>query len=204
MLRFDHVVIAVADLGIAADEILVNHGLASVEGGRHAGHGTANRIVPLGTDYLELVAVVDEGEASSSSFGRWVARHSSSEATRALCLRSSRIDDISKRLTLSPVPMARVRPDGVELRWRLLGMESALERDLPFFIEWDVAPSDYPGRASAEHETSPHGISWVELAGERQKVEGWMGPNDLAVRAVNGSPGIHRVGIATDSGDLVL
>lgn len=197
-------VIAVADLDEAAGEILENHGLASVEGGRHAGHGTANRIVPLGPDYLELVTVVDEAEADSSPFGRWVARHASPQATHALCLRSSRIDDISQRLALSPVPMSRIRPDGVELRWRLLGLESALDRDLPFFIEWDVAPADYPGRSAAKHTNLPHGISWVEIAGEREKVEAWMGPNDLAIRIVNDVPGIHRIGVATDSGDLIL
>ena len=37
------------------------------------GWGTANRIVPLGEAYLELVTVVDDPEAAQSPFGRWVA-----------------------------------------------------------------------------------------------------------------------------------
>ena len=72
-LELDHVLIAVADLAAAARELEVRHGLASVEGGRHPGWGTANRIVPLGDTYLELIAVVDEAEAAESPFGRWVA-----------------------------------------------------------------------------------------------------------------------------------
>jgi hypothetical protein len=44
-----------------------------VAGGRHPGWGTANRIVPLGNTYLEVVAAVDAAEADGSPFGRWVA-----------------------------------------------------------------------------------------------------------------------------------
>ena len=63
-LQIDHVLIAVADLADVAREIEARYGLASVEGGRHPGWGTANRIVPLGETYLELIAVVDEAEAA--------------------------------------------------------------------------------------------------------------------------------------------
>ena len=73
-MELDHVLIAASDLAAAASAIEARHGLASVEGGRHPGWGTANMIVPLGETYLELVAVVDESEASRSAFGRWVAR----------------------------------------------------------------------------------------------------------------------------------
>ncbi|HEY8778025.1 MAG TPA: VOC family protein [Gaiellaceae bacterium] len=72
-MELDHVLIAVGDLAAAAHEFEVEHGLASIEGGRHPGWGTANRIVPLGKSYLELVAVVDQDEAARSDFGRWVA-----------------------------------------------------------------------------------------------------------------------------------
>jgi hypothetical protein len=51
--ELDHVLIAVADLSSAAREMEKSYGLASVEAGRHAGWGTANRIVPLGETYLD-------------------------------------------------------------------------------------------------------------------------------------------------------
>lgn len=73
-LQLDHALIAVADLATAGREIEARHGLASIEGGRHLGWGTANRIVPVAEAYLELVAVVDEAEAAQSSFGSWVAQ----------------------------------------------------------------------------------------------------------------------------------
>ena len=72
-MELDHVLIAVADLEAAGGEIEDSHGLASIEGGRHPSWGTANRIVPLGDSYLELIAVVDAAKAAESAFGRWVA-----------------------------------------------------------------------------------------------------------------------------------
>jgi len=64
--EIDHVLIAVADLSTAAQEMAKRDGLTSVEGGRRTGWGTANGIVPLGKTYLELVAVVDAAEARRS------------------------------------------------------------------------------------------------------------------------------------------
>jgi Glyoxalase-like domain len=58
-LELDHVLIAVANLNGAARDLESRHGLASVEGGRHAGWGTATRIVPLGETYLEVIWALD-------------------------------------------------------------------------------------------------------------------------------------------------
>src|SRR5262245_13448232 len=73
-MELDHVLIAVTDLEEAARGFESRYGLASVDGGRHRDFGTANRIIPLGSTYLELVAVVDPGAAAGSSFGWWVDR----------------------------------------------------------------------------------------------------------------------------------
>ena len=73
MLTIDHVIVPVANLAPAAARIETRYGLASVEGGRHPAWGTANRIVPLGDAYVEVVAVVDPETAARAAFGRWVA-----------------------------------------------------------------------------------------------------------------------------------
>ena len=65
-------VLGVADLDAAASRLEQAFGLTALPGGRHPGWGTANRIVPLGSCYLELVTVVDAAEAGASDFGRWV------------------------------------------------------------------------------------------------------------------------------------
>jgi glyoxalase-like protein len=144
-MELDHVLIAVDDLDAAAQEVERRHGLVSVEGGRHQGLGTANRIVPLGETYLELVAVVDEAEAAESGFGSWVA---GGALPRLLgwCVRTDELDEVAGRLKLTITDGARARPEGTMLRWRIAGLErSAEEPSLPFFIEWG-AGTPYPGR----------------------------------------------------------
>ena len=88
-MELDHVLIAVTNLEAAAREFETRHRLSSVEGGRHLAWGTANRIVPLGSSYIELIAVVDEAVAGDSAFGRWVAGGASPpRGPRALSTRS--------------------------------------------------------------------------------------------------------------------
>jgi hypothetical protein len=62
VIQIDHVVYAVRDLDAAAERFRRAYGLGSVAGGRHAGWGTGNRIVPLGDQYVELISVVDPEE----------------------------------------------------------------------------------------------------------------------------------------------
>src|SRR5215213_9383959 len=69
VLAIDHIVVPVSDLDRAAAEVEARYGLASVEGGRHPAWGTANRIVPLGDAYVELVAVADPKTAHRATFG---------------------------------------------------------------------------------------------------------------------------------------
>src|SRR5712691_10167152 len=112
-LELDHVPIAVADLATAGREIEARHGLASIEGGRHPGWGTANRIVPLGTTYLELVAVVDAAEAAGSDFGRRVAG-AVSDVARPLgwVVRTDELEKTARRLGLSVGAGSRALADG--------------------------------------------------------------------------------------------
>src|SRR3569833_1119571 len=68
-MRIDHVIYATRDLDAAAARMENDLGLAVVEGGRHDGMGTRNKIVPLGGGYLELLAVTDPDEAAGSDLG---------------------------------------------------------------------------------------------------------------------------------------
>jgi Glyoxalase-like domain len=185
MMELDHVLVAVDDLDAAAEEVEERHALASVEGGRHQGLGTANRIVPLGETYLELVAVVDEAEAANSGFGSWVA---GGVQPRLLgwCVRTDDLDGVADRLGLTIADGARARPDGTVLRWRMAGLErSADEPSLPFFIEWR-AGTPYPGEALAQSAT----IGKLRLQGDPGRIAQWVdGANHpLAVSA--GRPAI--------------
>jgi Glyoxalase-like domain len=198
MLAIDHVIVVVHDLDAAARRLYDEHGLASVPGGRHHGHGTGNHIVPLGREYIELIACVDRGEAASSPVGSWVERRLAAvgEAPAALCLRTDDIDAVARRTGRRPLPMSRTRPDGVELAWHLVALDAAFSEGLPFFIQWHVADVDHPGRALVEHRCLVEGIDWIEVGGEHDRLTSWIGPHELPLHHVEGAPGPHRVAVA--------
>lgn len=202
VLAFDHVIVVVTDLQQAAARLLEESGLAAVAGGRHRGHGTGNLIVPLGSAYLELMAVVDRSEAETSPLGRWVAARD--EGVALVGLRTDDIEAVSRRLGLAPMALSRLRPAGGELAWRLVGLDQAMAAGLPFFIACDFPMVWHPGQETAGHRVRPFGISWVELGGDPERLAAWLGPHDLDLRAVTGEPGLRRAAVTTDVGEIVL
>lgn len=207
MLRLDHVVFAVRDLDEAADRLRRELGLDSAAGGRHAGWGTANRIVPLGEDYVELLAVVDSDEAAGHPFGRAViSATEGGDHLLATCVATNDIESVATRLGLDVRSGERARPDGTVLRWRYAGMDDPRREPwLPFFITWDVPAEFHPGRARSAHGIRAVGIAWVEVAGDADRLRAWLGGEDLAIRVVDGAPGLRAVALATaDGGELLL
>lgn len=199
-------ILVVADLDAAAQRILDDTGLASAPGGRHKGLGTGNRIVPLGPDYIELMAIVDPGQAAGSPLGRWVqGRLAAREGIAAFCLSTDNIDAVARRLDLTPEGMERAAPDGSVLGWRLAGLEAALADPCkPFFIQWEVPPARHPGRMAAGHRVEPLGLSWVEVSGDPSAIEAWIDNASLDIRVGRGGSGIVAAGVRTTHGDLVL
>src|SRR5262249_12040079 len=157
--------IAVADLGAAGSELEARHGLASIEGGRHPDYGTANRIVPLGDCYLELVTGADEAVAARRPFGSWVAR-SEPGRPRGWAVWTAALEGVARRLDLTISDGSGAWRGGEILRWRVAGIErAAAEPSLPFFIEW--APgTPLPGRAPARHPTGMVRIAELKLDGD--------------------------------------
>jgi hypothetical protein len=205
-LRVDHIICAVDDLEVAAARFRTEFGLGSVEGGRHPGWGTANRIVPLGHEYVELVAVVDRDEAAASEFGRPVMEAvASGQRLAGWAVATDDLAGIARRLNLEVTSGSRTRPDGSTLRWQLAGVGHALAAPgLPFFIQWNAPPRLHPGAAVVEHRVTPRGIGWIEIAAEEQSLRAWLGDHDLPVRIIEGPPSLSAVAISTAAGELVL
>jgi hypothetical protein len=75
---------------------------------------------------------------------------------------------------------------------------------MPFFIAWEVPAGLHPGRTRAGHGVRVDGIAWIEVAGDADRLDEWLGGDELPVRVVDGSPGIRAVAIATAGGELVI
>ena len=193
------------DLGAGAQELEARFGLASIEGGRHPGFGTANRIVPLGDCYLELVAVVDDAEAEQNPFGRLLAA-AEPRLDRPLgwAVRTDRLDEAAARLGLVVGSGSRTTHDGRTLRWRMAGLEEAMaEPSLPFLLQWEQG-TELPGRARVEHPAGEVSLVRLELQGDRDRLDSWLGTNELPVTVRKGAPRVARIVLAAAAGEIVL
>ena len=202
----DHVILGARDLQATARQLESEHRLASVPGGRHVGLGTENRIVPLGEAYIELMGAADADEAAANPFGAWVLeRVAGGDTWLGWCLRTDDLDGVCQRLGLEAQAMTRARPDGLQLSWRLAGLELAREEPWrPFFIEWDIPDDEFPGRAGGETQASGTRIAAVEVGADEDALRDWVGDLPGTVRVTDGPPGVHAVAVAGAGGTEVL
>jgi hypothetical protein len=213
----DHILLPVADLEDGARTLRERHGLQAIAGGRHPKLGTANMIVPLGRQYLELIAIADPQEAASSRLGKRV--------TRALdegrmfvdwALRTSSIDSLRAKLLAAgwelPPPWegSRRRPDGQVLRWRTQDADTgAAWIALPFVIEWDVPDGLHPGEAVSQHSSGATALRRVVVGARnptqvREQLQVLLGESDLYEVRTAASDGIEEIVLESPHGDLVI
>src|ERR1700712_1025823 len=175
-MRLDHIVFAAGPGGLAGTTARLAPLLGEqfVTGGIHPRFGTRNAILPL-TDhiYFEVVEVLDHPASDKAPFGQAVRARS--ELGGGWLGWVVAVDDIAPfeaRLGREAVKGNRHRPDGVELRWKQLGVKG-LQADpqLPFFIQWQTDPSNHPS-AGATGSTS---LEALEIAGYPSRVSEWLG-----------------------------
>jgi Glyoxalase-like domain len=185
--RIDHVIYAAEDRDQAAARIEGEFGLASVPGGRHQGHGTHNRIVPLGGGYLELLSIADPDEAAGSPIGRALRARldGQGEGLFAWAVEVDEIDRVAERIGWQVTEIGR---EG--LTARLVGVDEALsDPGLPFFISRDHDVPD-PGVGA-----DAGGIFWLEVSCDGTELERRLGGEELPVRVVDGPAGVRAMGI---------
>lgn len=137
MLTLDHIAISAERLEAGAAEVERALGLPLQGGGQHAAMGTHNRLLSLGPDYLEVIAIDPEGSAPAQP--RWFDLDSFAGQTRAttwIC----RCDDLEAALAAAPegagVPWDLARG---ELSWRMavpVDGKLPLGGLFPALIEW--------------------------------------------------------------------
>ena len=186
-MHIDHVIYATQDLDAAAARLEDAHGLAASGGGRHTGIGTENRIVPLGGGYLELIAVADPAEAERSPLGHALAL-AIRERGEGLMGWVVAVEDVQAEAERTGAELSVIERAG--LRAQLAGVETAMaEPTLPFFIQRD------PGIADPGAEGDAGGITWVEVAGDGDRLRTWLGGAELPVHLRDGAPALLGVGI---------
>lgn len=213
----DHVLLPVADLEDGARRLEERFGLQGNVGGRHPKVGTANVIVPLGRQYLELIAIVDQDEAASSRLGRRIGRALEEGRTFvAWALRTDDLDALRGKLQaagweLPPiVEGSRKRPDGQVLSWRTQDVDTGPESSaIPFVIEWRIPDGLHPGEVESSHRGGPAALRRVVVGARdhrrvRDQIRVLLGDSPLYEVREAGLDGVQQVVLETAGRELVI
>ncbi len=196
----DHLVIVVNDLDQAARDYR-QLGFNVVPGGRHP-VGSHNALIAFADgSYLEILAFYREARDH-----RWWEALTRGEGLVDFCFRTDDLRGDTKKLrdagvTINdPVPWARKRPDGYELKW-LLSLATGSHRGVaPFLIE-DLTPRSERVPKDFTHPNQVAGIEKVTIAvGEIASVKNWYGALLGLSPTVINAPQLNAEGIGFDVG----
>ncbi|MGL5828892.1 MAG: VOC family protein, partial [Angustibacter sp.] len=120
----------------------------------------------------EVVEVLDHPASLKAPFGQVVRQRSANGGGWLGWV--VEIDDIKEfelRLGRPSAPGSRFRPDGVELRWRQIGINGMLaDPQLPFLVQWQVPRQLHP--SALAH--NPVQLTSLTLAGDPQRISAWL------------------------------
>ncbi|HEY7044819.1 MAG TPA: VOC family protein, partial [Nocardioidaceae bacterium] len=174
-MRLDHLSFAVGADGLdgTTERLSTLLGEEFVDGGVHPRFGTRNRVLPLTHgQFLEVVEVLDHPASDKAPFGQAVrARSEAGGGWLGWVVAVDDLAPVEKRLEREAVPGNRHRPDGIELRWKQIGVKG-LQSDpqLPFFVQWESPAAEHPS-VGASGEV---GLERVEIAGDPRRVSSWL------------------------------
>lgn len=173
-MRLDHISYActAAELGDVVQRLGSELGAAFADGGRHPQFGTRNFVLPLeGGSYIEVVSALDHPSADKSPFRQAVSRRTDEGGGWIGWVMA--VDDIGpveQRLGRPAAQAHRIRPDGVRLTWRQIGVLDLIkDPQLPFFVQWDTPASDHPSRGACQV-----GIERIEVCGSPETLVDWL------------------------------
>ena len=102
----------------------------------------------------------------------------------------------------------RYRPDGIELRWKQIGINGLIaDPQVPYFIQWEDL-SVHPANGS----TSQVHIGDLQIAGDPARVREWLGVDQTFHKgdihftfvAPHGTPGLLSVTFQTPDGPVTI
>jgi len=144
----DHLVHATPDLDATIEAFARSTGIVPEVGGSHAGLGTRNALVSLGSSYLELIGP-DPDQPAPAAPRPFGLDDLTGPAFVAFAVRPGAHESIEQLAAAAAdagvdpgdvVSMSRTRPDGVELRWRLTFPHPERGPGVPFLIDWGDTP----------------------------------------------------------------
>lgn len=162
-MQLDHISYACSNMEIAdvVQRIGGDLGFTFIDGGRHPSFGTRNFVLPLADGaYIEVVSPLDHPAAIKAPFGRAVQQSvDDGGGWMSWAVSTPDISIVEERLERQAALGHRVRPDGVALHWRQLGVLDIMTNpESPFFIRWDCTPEQHPSAGGSHNGIRIHHI----------------------------------------------
>ena len=142
-----------------------------IDGGIHPRFGTRNFTMPLQNGlYLEIVCPLDHPASDSSPFGKIVSqRANEGGGWLTWVISTDNMASIEKRLGRDSVEGHRTRPDGVDLKWKQIGILDTLnDSQLPFFIQW--LTNEHP----SINKSTLTSIERINISGSELTIRNWI------------------------------
>jgi len=149
VLALDHIVYTSEEIGFPHEKFSLENQIKAVKGGEHEDWGTYNYLAHFSNDsYLEWLGVNDYDKAKQSDNPLikhliYVLDHKK-EGPFQFALRTNQLDKYITHFKNNNIPFegpfhgSREKPDGTELKWRMLFPKYNYEKEvLPFLIEWE-------------------------------------------------------------------
>jgi hypothetical protein len=212
-MRVDHVSYAAESGGLrdTADRLAEALGVEAVDGGVHPRFGTRNMVLPLlDGRFVEVVEVLDHPASDKAPFGQAVRQRSADGGGWLGWVVA--VDDLGPaedRLGRTAALGNRHRPDGVELRWRQLGVKGLLaDPQLPFLIQWTCGQELHPSQAGSTDAR----LTGLQIAGDPRRVTDWLGLEpgfsvstvEFSFVAPHGTPGLLSCTFTTPRGPVTV
>jgi hypothetical protein len=209
-MQLDHVSYAVSPAAFASTWQRFGNALGAsfADGGVHPGFGTRNVVLPLSDHtYVEIVTTLDHPAADRMPFGKAVkARAADGGGWLAWVVQVDDLFPFEERLGRPAVSGHRITPNGIDLRWRQLGvLDTMRDPQLPFFITWGE------GVVHPSTGDSPIRIDALEICGHRGTLDQWLGTDvtdplgRVAITFVEADePGLTAVHFSTPHGPVRL
>jgi hypothetical protein len=218
VIHIDHFSISAQSIFDASTKLREETGLGFYDGGFFAGGGSANRIFPLGgMTYLEIGGIVDAYALHNGKLPKpwWYDKVAAAgECFTGLCMRVDSVEELQaiakqKNVAVPKEPLARIRPDGSELRaYFAPGAAETWPKGLPnWYLHENI--TRHPGGQPVftwPGLITPKGIAWVEVGGTEADMTNWLGmpASNFPFRFNGKAPGLYAIAVKSDKGEIVI
>ena len=202
-LRLERVVLGAKDLAATASRLETSMGLRTLEQWWFAS-GLSSRFAYAGGAAIEVLSQAFPGAEMvhplvAQIHGRTIVH----DCWLTWVVVSDDIDATASRLGLDVMEAQATASTGQTIAWRMVGAEEAFfsEPYLPYVISYTEG-ADWRSRALVAE--PKFDVSRIELSGNANRLDEWLGGADLSVRITDGSPHVRTVVVSTADGEIDL